>query len=199
MVSGVTFHRREPLRVSQTGLIHPQDSAAQIPAPFITQRFIDRRIRDLAFHIAHDYHGKDLQLLVVLKGAKPFADGLITELRKAPLRLFVHEVAVSSYKGTTSTGTVTLKEEIPKLSSHSVLVVEDIVDTGRTAKFLLNYLHQRGIKEIGVCALLHKKTKTEVLHPLQYVGFEVPNIYLVGFGLDYNEQYRELPYIGKLK
>lgn len=201
MVSGVTFHRREPLRISLRGLVHPADTVEPTAAHvlFISQRFIQQRIADLAHHIAHDYHGKPLQLLVVLKGAKPFADALCQELRKLALpQLFVETAEVSSYRGTASTGTVTLQRDIPKLHSHSVLIVEDIVDTGATAKFLLDYLHRRGIQEIGVCTLLHKKDRTKHLLPLQYVGFEVPDVWVVGFGLDYNEQYRELPYVAKL-
>lgn len=197
----VVFHRREPIRVPVEGIIHPRDAvlASAAHVPFLTQTIIADRIKSMAYHIAHDYHGKMLQLVPILKGAKPFADALLRELQHYPLpRLSVESVQLSSYAGTHSTGKYTLHSDVASLDSDAVLIVDGIVDTGGSAKFLLDHLHRRGAKEIGVCTLLHKRPTTKHLLPLQYVGFEIPDVWVVGFGMDYNQQYRELPYVAKL-
>ena len=193
MVSEVVFHRREAVRVSEVGVVHPRD--APLPAtahtPFLTQSILADRIATIAQHIAKDYWGKSVQLVPVLQGAIPFSNALVHELHRLRAQFTVDPVRISSYHGDMA-GTHTLHEDVPKLQEN-VLIVDGIVDTGATAKFLLEHFHRRGAKHIGVCTLLHKKSATKNLLPLQYVGFDIPDVWIVGFGMDYEQQYREMP------
>ena len=201
MVSGVTFHRREPIRISAEGLLHPQEhlSATADHVPFLSSRMLQLRIATIAHHLAKDYRGKEFQLLVVLKGGKPFGDALAKELRKDGAQFSVHAVQLSSYQDRKSTGAVTLHGAMPKLANQPVLIVEDIIDTGLSLKFLIDLLHQKGLQEIGVCALFRKQLKNQQILPVQYLGFDIPDVFVVGFGMDCDEQYRELEYVAKMR
>jgi hypoxanthine phosphoribosyltransferase len=201
MISGLLYQRREPIKVPADGLVHPKDNvpAARDYAPFITQSVLHSRIRVLAAYIAKDHWGQSIQLIPILIGAKPFADALVAELRRCGLVDFsVEPVQISSYKGTESTGKYTLHKDIGRIAAPYVLIVDGIVDTGGSAKFLMEHLQKKGVKDIGICALLHKKSRTKHILPLQYIGFEVPDVFIVGFGMDYEQRYRELPFVARM-
>lgn len=147
----------------------------------------------LAQRIGRDYDGEELVLVVVLKGALFFAADLARQIG-VPLRL--EFIKLSSYKGTSSTGTVTVTKELDgAIAGKHVLVVEDIVDTGLTLKFLLDYLSDLGVRSLRVCTLLDKSGRREVSVKPDYVGISCENRFLVGYGLDVDERYRELPAI----
>ncbi len=147
----------------------------------------------LAQRITHDYAGEELVLVIVLKGALLFAADLARQIG-IPLRL--EFIKLTSYKGTLSTGTVTVTKGLDgSIAGKHVLVVEDIVDTGLTLTFLLDYLNGLGVRSLKVCTLLDKSGRREVPVTPDYVGISCENRFLVGYGLDVDERYRELPAI----
>ena len=141
---------------------------------------------------------KELVLLCVLKGGAMFTADL---MKKINLPILVDYIKVSSYgSGTQSSGIVRLEYQpcVNQLVGRRVIVVEDIVDTGRTAKFLCEYLTDSGVTDVKFCTLLDKPSRREVDFTPNYVGMTIPDKFVVGYGLDYNEKYRNLPYIGVL-
>lgn len=158
---------------------------------------IEARCKELGEQITKDYEGKEPVVIGVLRGAVPFMEHLLENI---DLMLKVDYIKVSSYVGTKSTGTLIIKQDIStNLTGRDVIIVEDIVDTGLTIKKLVPLLHDRGASSVKVCTLLHKEAREEFHNELDYVGFVCDNYFVVGFGLDYNEYYRNLPYIGVLK
>lgn len=158
---------------------------------------IDGRIVALAHSIDKDYADRDLVVLCVLKGAAPFTMALMQRLR-VPVTLDF--VRAKSYEGTESTGTVTLHytPDTP-LAGREVLLVEDILDTGRTAIALLEWTRAQGPASVRVCTLLDKPTRRVVDITADYTGFQIDDAFVVGFGLDYEEQYRNLKDIRTLE
>jgi len=157
-----------------------------------------RRTEELARQIAADYADKDLVLICVLKGAIMF----LTDLMKALHRpLEVDFMAVSSYGASTqSTGVVRLTKDLDmSIEGRHVLIVEDIIDSGRTLQYLTEILRLRHPASLRICALLDKRERREVDVPVDYVGFVIPNEFVIGYGLDFNEVYRNLPFVGVLK
>jgi hypoxanthine phosphoribosyltransferase len=160
---------------------------------------IARRVDALAGQISADYADADhLMLVGVLKGSFIFMADLARRLR------IVHHVdfiALSSYnRGTVSTGAVRLiMDTRASVTDRHVLVVEDIVDTGYTIKYLLRTFNARNPASLRACALLSKPDRREVDVDVDYLGFEIPDVWVVGYGLDYNDRFRTLPYIGALK
>ncbi|MBQ3223010.1 MAG: hypoxanthine phosphoribosyltransferase [Clostridia bacterium] len=154
----------------------------------------------LARQIEKDYAGKDLVCVCILKGGVMFMTDLIREVN---LPLSMEFMAASSYgSGTTSAGVVRILKDLDKdITGKHVLIVEDIVDTGNTLSYLSQYLRaSRGAADISICTLLNKPERREAKDlEVKYIGFEVPNEFVVGYGLDYDEKYRNLPYIGVLK
>lgn len=154
----------------------------------------------LARQIEADYAGKDLVCVCILKGGVLFMTDLIREIN---LPLSMEFMAASSYgSGTTSSGAVRILKDLDKdISGKHVLIVEDIVDTGNTLSYLSQYLRaSRGAADIAICTLLNKPERRVAKDlEVKYIGFEVPNEFVVGYGLDYDEKYRNLPYIGVLK
>ena len=147
----------------------------------------------LAQRIGHDYAGEELVLVVVLNGAMFFAADLARQIG-SPLRL--EFIKLTSYKGTSSTGAVTITKGLDgAIAGKHVLVVEDIVDTGLTLKFLLDHLSDLGARSLKVCTLLDKSGRREVPVTPDYVGISCEDKFLVGYGLDLDERYRELPAI----
>ena len=151
----------------------------------------------LGQRIAHDYAGKQPVMICILKGASLFFTDLIREI---DLPLEVEFMAISSYgAGTISSGEVRLVKDLDRsISGRDVLVVEDIVDTGSTLSYLKNNLMQRGASSLRLVALLDKPSRRKVPLTVDYSCFEVPDAFVVGYGLDYNEKYRNLPDIGVL-
>lgn len=163
--------------------------------PLISAETLDARVRELGEAIARDYRGKDLVLVGVLKGAFVFLADLA---RAIDLPLTVDFLSVSSYgAGTETSGVVRLIEDLSlPIEGKHVLLVEDIVDTGLTASYLLENLRTRRPASLGLCALLHKPSRCRVEVPIDYRGFVVEDVFLVGYGLDHDQRFRNLPYIG---
>jgi hypoxanthine phosphoribosyltransferase len=155
------------------------------------------RIRDLGREISADYQGRDLLLVGVLKGAVFFLADLMREL-EVPCE--VDFMAVASYgSATQSSGVVRILKDLEApVEGREILIVEDIVDSGLTLQYLLRNLESREPRSLEVCALLTKPGRREVDLPIRYVGFEIPNKFAIGYGLDYDERYRNLPYVAAL-
>jgi hypoxanthine phosphoribosyltransferase len=156
-----------------------------------------RKVADLGKQISADYEGRDLLLVGVLKGAVFFLSDLMREL-STPCE--VDFMAVASYgSATESSGVVRILKDLDApIEGRHVLIVEDIVDSGLTLQYLLRNLRNRGPASLEVCALLTKPARREVELAPRYVGFEIPNRFVVGYGLDHGERYRNLPYVATL-
>lgn len=165
--------------------------------PIVTQEQMRTRIRELGRQISVDYAGKDLVLIGVLKGAYAFFADLARAIR-IPVR--VDFIIVTSY-GTQAKTTGKVKgmtEVTESIKDRDVLLVEDIVDSGLTVQYLTKVLAKQKPRSIKVCTLLSKPERRVVNVQLQYVGFRIPNQYVVGYGLDYRQKYRNLPYLAVL-
>ena len=165
--------------------------------PIVTQEQMRTRIKELGKQIMADYADKNLILVGILKGAYAFYADLCRAIR-IPLR--VDFLVVSSYgSGAKSGGKVKIVSDLTEdIKGRDVLLVEDIVDSGLTVQYLVRQLSERKPRSIRVCALLSKPDRRTVNVPLHYVGFEIPNKYVVGYGLDYQQKYRNLPYLAVL-
>jgi hypoxanthine phosphoribosyltransferase len=156
-----------------------------------------RRLDELASEITDDYRGKDVTVIAVLNGSLVFMADL---LRRIPIHLQVDCLSVSSYRGTTSTGRVSFRTaQLADLRGRHVLILDDILDTGRTLKAIRDRIaSDHGALSIKICVLLRKRIGRRSMVKPDYVGFEIPNEFVVGYGLDYNERYRNLPFVGVL-
>ena len=164
----------------------------------ISAEEIRRRTGELAREISEDYAGRDLVMVGVLKGAFVFLADLARRVR-VPLEMDF--VAVSSYgSDTESSGVVRIIKDLDlDIAGKDVLLVEDIVDTGLTLKYLVGLLKERGPASVEICALLNKPEARKVDLEVKYSGFDVPPLFVVGYGLDYAERFRQLPYVGVLE
>ncbi len=158
---------------------------------------LQARIAELGVEISRDYSGRDLLLVGVLKGAVFFMADLMRELT-VPCE--IDFMAISSYgAGTDSSGVVRILKDLDiNISDRHVLVVEDIIDSGLTLSYLMRSLRARKPATVEICALLTKPERREVDVPVAYVGFEIPNRFVIGYGLDFDERYRNLPYVAVL-
>lgn len=164
-----------------------------------TQDEIRNRAKELGAQITKDYEGKTLIILGMLKGAVPWMAELIKYI---DLDVRIDFIAASSYgSGTTTTGVVKVKKDVDMdLYKKDVLIVEDIVDTGTTLAFMQKYLAERGPATVKICSMLDKPSRrTEHGAVPDYVGFPVEDLFVIGYGLDYDEKFRNLPYISYLK
>ena len=165
----------------------------------ITEEELRAKIAELGKAISADYQGKDLLALCILRGAVIFLSDLSRQIT------IPHEIdfmAVSSYGGTRteSSGVVRILMDLrTSIEGRNVLIVEDIVDSGLTLDYIIDNLKTRRPASLRTCALLNKQERREVDVPLDYVGFDIPDKFVVGYGLDYDEKYRNLPFIGVLK
>lgn len=161
-----------------------------------TQEEITQKCKELAKTIMNDYHDKELILVGLLKGSVPF----LAELSKyINLDLTFDYMDVSSYDGVESR-TITIKKDIDQdVAGKDVLLVEDILDTGKTLTTVKAMLLEQGAISVEICTMLDKKEGRTFPIEAKYVGFDIPNAFVVGFGLDFNEKYRNLPYVGILK
>ncbi len=161
----------------------------------ITEDQIAKRVRELGKEISTDYQGKTVHLICVLNGAYTFLADL-ARVMEVPVTLDF--LAVSSYgKGKTSSGEVQLTKDLDvSIAGRNVIVIEDIADTGLTLNYLLNMLRSREPATLKVAAFLSKPSRRECDVAVDYIGFEVPDRFVVGYGLDDNQRFRELPYIG---
>lgn len=156
------------------------------------------RVKELAEQINRDYEGKTLHLICILKGSVFFT----CELAKyITVPVTIDFMSVSSYgNGMTSSGSITISQDlVMSLENREVLIGEDIVDSGRTLSYLAHMLEKRGPKSLRICTLLDKPACRASEVDVAYTGFEIDDLFVVGFGLDYAQKYRNLPYIGELK
>ena len=167
------------------------------PGYLISAEEIQRRVQELARELARDYEGTDPLFVGVLKGSFIFLADLI---RQIPFDVAVDFLAVSSYgRSTESSGEVKILKDLSEpIEGRHVLLVEDIVDTGITLDYLYRLLLERKPASLEICVLLDKPERRVVEVPVKYVGFQVPDRFLVGYGLDYAERYRNLPYVREL-
>ena len=161
----------------------------------ITEEEIDRRVRELAAQISKDYEGRKIRMVGILKGASFFMCELA---KRITVPVSIDFMQVSSYGGATeSTGTVRIRKDLDEsIEGLDVIIVEDIVDSGRTLAFLGDFLKSKGAKSIRYCTLLDKPERRVVDLKADYAGFEIPDQFVVGYGMDYDQEYRNLPYIG---
>jgi hypoxanthine phosphoribosyltransferase len=163
--------------------------------PMLSAEQIAERVRDLGAEITRDYAGRNLVLVIVLKGSFVFAADLA---RSIDLPLRIDFLGVRSYgEGTESSGVVQITQDLSRPIEHEdVLLVEDIVDTGLTIAHLMDLLRTRSPASVKVCSLLHKPARARVQVDVHYLGFTIEDRFVVGYGLDIAERYRNLPYIG---
>lgn len=166
--------------------------------PFLSEEEIRAKVAELGAQIAADYAGKELTVICILKGSFVFASDLA---RAIDLPLAVDFIGLSSYgEETESSGVVRITQDLSHPIEHRhVLVVEDIIDTGLTMKYLLENLQSRHPASVRICSLLEKPARNQHAVEIDYKGFVIPDAFVVGYGLDYAEKYRNLPFIGVLK
>ncbi len=175
------------------------DLEKDIAKILITREQLQARIVELGAELSRDYAGKDLLLVCILKGGVLFLTDLI---RTVTIPHAIDFMAISSYGGTRleSSGVVRILMDLnSNIENRNVLIVEDIVDTGRTLQYITENLKTRNPASLKICTLLNKPSRREVPVRLDYVGFDVSNEFVVGYGLDYNEIYRNLSFVGVLK
>lgn len=163
----------------------------------LSEEQIDKRIRELGKKISDDYAGSPgVVVVAVLKGAAFFACELSKRITGMPVT--IDFMATSSYgSGTSSSGDVKIKKDVDiSVEGKDIIIVEDIIDSGNTLNFLSELFKTRNAKSIRLCALLDKPERREVEVPMDYVGFQIPNEFVVGYGLDFDQKYRNLPYVG---
>ena len=160
-----------------------------------TEEEVDRRIQEIGDQITRDYAGKQIHMVCVLKGGAFFMCELAKRIK---LDVSLDFMSASSYgSGTESSGLVKIVKDLDEpLKDKEVIVVEDIVDSGRTLSYLLKMLSERGPKSLKLCTLLDKPDRRVVEVPVDYTGFKIPDYFVVGYGLDYKQLYRNLPYVG---
>jgi hypoxanthine phosphoribosyltransferase len=182
-----------PTQPKASGSIH--DDVEEI---LLSGEQIANRVAELGAQLAADYAGRDPVLVSVLKGSIIFLADLIRSM-EMPVSLDLMEV--SSYGASTeSSGQVRILKDLSKpIAGRDVIVVEDIIDTGLTLNYLLKYLRDRNPASIRICCLLDKPARRLAEISIDYIGFSIPDRFVIGYGLDYDERYRNLPYIGVLK
>jgi hypoxanthine phosphoribosyltransferase len=167
------------------------------PKALIGRARLEKKVKELARRISRDYKGKKLVLIGILKGAFVFMSDLLREIN---IPVEIDFIQVSSYGASTaSSGVIKIKKDIdlPIVGKH-VLLVEDIIDYGYTLDYLLSFLKHKKPKSVKVCVMLDKPARRRVEVPLAYKGFEVPDKFVVGYGLDHAEKLRNLPYVAQL-
>lgn len=161
----------------------------------LTEEEVDAKINEIGQRISKDYAGKQVHLICVLKGGSFF---LCELAKRITVPVSLDFMSVSSYGGDTkSSGIVKIVKDLDdSIKDKDVIVVEDIVDSGRTLSYLLDLLQQRGPKSLALCTLLDKPERRVMDVKVDYTGFQIPDEFVVGYGLDYDQRYRNLPYIG---
>ncbi len=190
-----TRHYRDTL-LAEGRLVHVKDDA--VGKILVQQDDLRHRVSELARQISDDYQDREVFLVGVLKGAMFFIADLMRQLQ-VPVQ--VDFMTVSSYGAETgSSGVVRIQKDLDSsIEGLHVLIIEDIIDSGLTLNYLMRSLSARNPASLEVCALLNKTERRQVELPVQYVGFEIPNTFVIGYGLDLDQNYRQLPYIAELK
>jgi hypoxanthine phosphoribosyltransferase len=162
----------------------------------IEENEIRKKVAELASQINTDYRDRNPVVIGVLKGAFMFLADL---LRETDIPLEVDFLSIRSYNGSESSGVVRITHDLSlNVENRDVILVEDIIDTGRTVKYILDNLRTRKPRSLSVCSLLNKEERRVIDVPLKYVGFTIPGLFVVGYGLDFDNRYRNLKYIGVL-
>ena len=175
------------------------DLVADVAGVLVSEEQIRARVAELGAQISADYAGRELTLVSVLKGSLPFMADL---MRAITIPVSIDLMEVSSYGGTAteSSGLVRiLKDLSSSIDGRDVMIVEDIIDTGLTLNYLIRYLRGKNPSSLHICTLLDKPARRLVDIPIDYLGFTIPDQFVIGYGLDYGEHYRNLPFIGVLK
>lgn len=163
----------------------------------INKSKLEKRIEEMGKQIAKDYEGKELILVGILKGSVMFMAELAKNIKKSVALDFMD---VSSYEGTESTGKIKINKDIrDSIEGKDVIIVEDIIDTGRTLTYVKEYLEQKNPNSVKIATMLSKPSRRVLELKVDYIGFAIEDKFVVGYGLDYNEQYRNLPYIGYIE
>ena len=164
----------------------------------ISEEDIDKRIRAMGAEISVDYGNEPIVLVCILKGASFFACELAKRITSP---VAIDFMSVSSYgSGTVSSGRVRIIKDLDEdIAGKNVIIVEDIIDSGRTLSYLKKVLEERNPNSVKLCTLLDKPDRREVSVDVDYVGFEIPDKFVVGYGLDYAQKFRNLPYIGEVE
>ena len=163
----------------------------------INKAKLEKRIEEMARQIEKDYEGKEIVLVGILKGSVIFMSELAKNIKNSVALDFMD---VSSYEGTESTGKIKINKDIrDSIEGKDVIIVEDIIDTGRTLTYVLEYLKQKNPNSIKIATMLSKPSRRVIELEVQYIGFAIEDKFIVGYGLDYNEKYRNLPYIGYIE
>ena len=163
-----------------------------------TEEEIRKRAKEIGEQIGRDYEGEEIVLLGTLKGAVLWMSDLMKEI---PMDVTIDFISASSYGSSTSTsGVVKIKKDVDMdLFNKNVIIVEDIVDTGTTLNYLKEYLKERNPKDVKICTLLDKPARRVIDLKPDYIGFTVDDLFVIGYGLDYDQKYRNLPYISYLE
>lgn len=168
-----------------------------IGKPFFTVQQIQKRVRELALDITRDYKGREILAIGILRGAFIFFADIV---RNIGVPLEVDFLIASSYARTESTGKITIHADLREdIKGRDILLIEDIVDTGFTLKYIQDMLLSRKPASLRTCVFLDKRPRRRVKVKLDYIGFEIPDKYVVGYGLDYENKFRNLPYIAIFK
>lgn len=164
----------------------------------ISEDEIRNRVKELGAQITEDYEGEEILVIGILKGAVIFMSELVQRIGK-PVKIDFMDVSSYGTKSV-STGEVEIIKDIEySIEDENILIVEDIIDTGYTLSYLVKDLENRGAKSVKICTFLDKIDRREVDIPIDYIGYEIPDEFIVGYGLDYAEMYRNLPYVAALK
>lgn len=164
----------------------------------ISKEQIENRVKELAKQIRKDYKEKSITAICLLKGSLFFTADLTREIGR---KIYLEFMQLSSYEGENTTGTIKLKKDIDfsEIKGKDVLIIEDIVDTGITLNYTLEHIKKAGANSVKVCTLLNKPSRRKIKVPIDYVGFEIENKFVLGYGMDYDQLYRNLPYIGYIE
>jgi hypoxanthine phosphoribosyltransferase len=170
----------------------------EINETMLSEERIKDRVKELAEEIEKDFQNESIVLIAVLKGSFVFAADLMRDIKSS---VQIDFISVSSYGSQTeTTGKVRLLQDLDtNITNENVIVVEDIVDSGLTLDFLIDHLRMHKPKQLKICTLLDKPERRRVDLPIDYVGFVIPDEFIVGYGIDYAQQYRNLPYIASVK
>ena len=170
---------------------------AEIIKALIPQDRLQERVSELGREISQAYEREDLAVVAILKGSFIFAADLLRALSVMPTIDFM---SISSYAGEPGSGVVRITKDLEEnIAGRHVILIEDIIDTGLTANYLLRVLRQRNPASLEICALLDKSARRIIDLPIAYRGFDIPDHFVVGYGMDYQQRYRNLPYIATLK
>lgn len=164
----------------------------------IDEEKLEKRVQEIATQIEEEYKGKELTLICILKGSIFFTVDLAKKINGDVKLEFIR---VSSYnEGTESSGEIKMKLDLKdSIQGKDVIVIEDIIDTGRTLSYLIEYLKMKKPNSVKLCALLDKPDRRVVDVKVDYTGFQIPDKFVIGYGLDYDEKYRNLPYVGYIE